>query len=195
VGGWTVGGRDVGDASLGARDARDGRPGNHRVRVGRQRAPREFDYRKLGPKGVAAARTSLWLDFGYMSTYGVFAALLAEGADRRLARRRSGVRLFPWAQVACAAAVAADAREGVALLNVLRGRDRQAHTARARRAALTKFGLLSVVLLYWARSHARPPFGVLNNQFDIAAPRPRRAKERRNRRATLGSSLWSRTQP
>ena len=106
-----------------------------------------------GPKGVAAARTSLWLDFGYMSTYGVFAALLAEGADRRFARRREGVRPLPWAQVACAAAVAADAREGVALLNVLRGRDRQAHAARARRAALTKFGLLSAVLLYWASSH------------------------------------------
>jgi len=106
-----------------------------------------------GPKGVAAARTSLWLDFGYMSTYGVFAALLAEGADRRFARRRSGVRPLPWAQVACAAAVAADAREGVALLNVLRGGDRQAHAARARRAALTKFGLLSAVLLYWASSH------------------------------------------
>jgi hypothetical protein len=67
-----------------------------------------------GPKGVAAARTSLWLDFGYMSTYGAFAALLAEGADRRFGRRRSGVRPLPWAQVACAAAVAADAREGVA---------------------------------------------------------------------------------
>ena len=109
-----------------------------------------------GPKGVAAARTSLWLDFGYMSTYGMFAALLVEGADRRLARRRSGVRRFPWAQVACAAAVAADAHEGVALLNVLRGRDRQTQAARARRAALTKFGLLSVVLLYWASSKTRP---------------------------------------
>jgi len=107
-----------------------------------------------GSKGVAAARTSLWLDFGYMSTYGVFAALLAEGSDRRLARRRLGARRFPWAQVACAAAVAADAREGVALLNILRGRDRQTYATRARRAALTKFGLLAVVLLYWASSHA-----------------------------------------
>ena len=109
-----------------------------------------------GPKGVAAARRSLWLDFGYMSTYGMFAALLAEGADRRFARRRSGVRPLPWAQVACAAAVAADAHEGVALLNVLRGGDRQTHAARARRAALTKFGLLSMVLLYWASSQTRP---------------------------------------
>ncbi|GAB7067412.1 hypothetical protein H7J06_13955 [Mycobacterium hodleri] len=107
-----------------------------------------------GPKGVAAARASLRLDFGYMCTYGVFAALLAEGAERRLARRRSKVRLARWAQVACLAAVAADAREGVALLNILHGRDRQAHATRARRAALTKFGLLSAVLLYWAISHA-----------------------------------------
>ncbi|WP_111511968.1 hypothetical protein [Mycobacterium kyogaense] len=106
-----------------------------------------------GPKGVAAARTSLWLDFGYMTTYGAFAVLLAEGADRRLARRRSGSRLFPWAQLACGAAVAADAAEGVALLNILGGRDRRTHAVRARRAALIKFALLSAVLAHWARSH------------------------------------------
>lgn len=105
-----------------------------------------------GPTGVSAARLSLRLDFGYMCTYGVFAALLAERAERRFSRRPSNIRLGPWAQAACAAAVAADAREGLALLSILRGRDRQAHAARARRAALTKFGLLAAVLLYWASS-------------------------------------------
>ncbi|AXK77477.1 MULTISPECIES: hypothetical protein [Mycobacteriaceae] len=108
-----------------------------------------------GPKGIAAARASLWLDFGYMATYGMFAALLAERADRRFGRRRSGVTLFPWAQIACAVAVAADAREGVALLNVLRGRDQEAQAVSARRAALTKFVLLCSVLLYWASSYGR----------------------------------------
>jgi hypothetical protein len=76
-----------------------------------------------GPTGVSAARLSLRLDFGYMCTYGVFTALLLEGAQRRLRlrRRRPRVRWGRWAQAACAAAVAADAREGVALLSVLRG--------------------------------------------------------------------------
>jgi hypothetical protein len=108
---------------------------------------------RWGPRGAAAARTSLRLDFGYMCSYGVFAALLAEGADRRLPQRRLGDRVRPWAQVACAAAVAADAREGVALLSILRGRDRRVHASRARKAALTKFTMLSAVLLYWAMSH------------------------------------------
>ncbi|MGN7778729.1 hypothetical protein ACTJJE_04320 [Mycolicibacterium sp. 22603] len=111
--------------------------------------------KRWGPKGIAAARASLWLDFGYMATYGVFAALLSERADRRFGRRRSGVTLFPWAQIACAVAVAADAREGVALLNVLRGHDQEAQAVSARRAALTKFVLLLTVLLYWASSYSR----------------------------------------
>ncbi|TQK29918.1 hypothetical protein [Arthrobacter sp. SLBN-53] len=108
-----------------------------------------------GPKGIAAARASLWLDFGYMATYGVFSALLAEHADRRFGKRRSGVPVFSWAQTACAVAVAADAREGVALLNVLRGWDPEAQVVSARRAALTKFVLLFTVLLYWASSFCR----------------------------------------
>jgi hypothetical protein len=41
-----------------------------------------------GHDGGRAARASIWLDFGYMTTYGALAALLAERA-----RRRQGIRV------------------------------------------------------------------------------------------------------
>ncbi|WP_207841911.1 hypothetical protein [Williamsia soli] len=104
-----------------------------------------------GPTGTAAARKSLWLDFGYMCSYGAFTALLSEDANRRI-EQWSGIRFGPVAQVSCATAVAADACEGVALLNILRGGDRQVYAARARKAALTKFAMLSIPLALWATS-------------------------------------------
>lgn len=106
---------------------------------------------RWGPEGTAAARKSLQLDFAYMCSYGTFTALLSEGAGRRI-EQRSGIRFSPVAQLFCAAAVAADACEGVALLSILRGGDRQVHAARARKAALTKFAMLSIPLTLWAVS-------------------------------------------
>jgi hypothetical protein len=122
-----------------------------------QRATEILD--EWGPAGVAAARTSLWLDFGYMCSYGVFTALLAEGADRRL--KRWGRRLGPVAQLSCAVAVAADACEGVALLGVLGGRDRQVYAARATKAARIKFATLSIPLLLWVISHVAARYSVI----------------------------------
>ena len=109
-----------------------------------------------GPQGVAAARKSVWLDFGYMSIYGTFAALLSERARRRHSDRAISIPRY-LVPAACVVAVAADACEGVALLHVLQDRDRGTNAARARRAASLKFGALSIVLVYWAASHFLAP--------------------------------------
>ena len=42
-----------------------------------------------GPDGERAARVSMWLDFGYMTTYGALATLLVERARRRRGHPRS----------------------------------------------------------------------------------------------------------
>jgi hypothetical protein len=94
-----------------------------------------------GDDGRRAARRSLHLDFGYMATYGVLTALLVDYARRRLGHP-AGV----WLGVV--PAVAADAVEGVALLNVLAGNDINANSRRARRAATAKFAVLVGALLY-----------------------------------------------
>ncbi len=94
-----------------------------------------------GPEGRRWARWSLWLDFGYMLTYGAAALLFVE----RVRRRRGhpiALRLLP------IAAVAGDAVEGVALLRVLDGVDLDANARRARGAASVKFALLAVGLGY-----------------------------------------------
>jgi hypothetical protein len=38
---------------------------------------------RWGSDGQRAARLSLWLDFGYMATYGTFTVLLVDGVRRR----------------------------------------------------------------------------------------------------------------
>ncbi len=94
-----------------------------------------------GDEGGRWARWSLWLDFGYMLTYGTLGLLLIERA-----RSRHGhpimLRLLP------IGAVAGDAIEGVALLKVLDGADIDVNARRARGAALAKFALLAVGLVY-----------------------------------------------
>lgn len=94
-----------------------------------------------GADGRRWARLSLWLDFGYMLTYGYVVLLLIERA-----RRRHGgsiaLRLLP------IGAVAGDAIEGVALLKALDGVDLDVNARRARTAALTKFGLVGLALAY-----------------------------------------------
>ena len=101
-----------------------------------------------GDYGRRAARRSLQLDFGYMATYGALTALLVDYARRRLGHP-AGV----WLGVV--PAVAADALEGVALLNVLAGNDVDVNARRARGAAIMKFLVLVGALLYTAGAFLR----------------------------------------
>src|SRR6202012_1970656 len=85
-----------------------------------------------GDGGRRAARRYLQLDFGYMATYGALTALLVDYARRRLGHPAAVC-------LSVAPAVAADALEGVALLNVLVGNDIERNARRARGAAIVKF--------------------------------------------------------
>lgn len=94
-----------------------------------------------GGEGRRWARWSMWLDFGYMLTYGTLVGSLIE----RVRSRRGdpiALRLLP------IGAVAGDFVEGVALLEVLDGVDLQANARRGRSAALAKFVLLGLALVY-----------------------------------------------
>jgi hypothetical protein len=94
-----------------------------------------------GDGGRRAARRSLQLDFGYMATYGALTALLVDYARRRLGHPAAVC-------LGVVPAVAADALEGIALLNVLAGNDIERNTRRARGAAIVKFIVLAAALLY-----------------------------------------------
>ena len=98
---------------------------------------------RWGSDGQRAARVSLWLDFGYMATYGTFTALLVDGARRR----RGHPAVLPATVII---AVAADAIEGVSLLNVLRRTRIAVDARRAQIAALVKFAVLTGALGYVA---------------------------------------------
>lgn len=96
---------------------------------------------RWGSDGQRAARLSLWLDFGYMATYGTLTALLVDRARRR--------RGHPAAlSAAVLAAVAADATEGVSLLKVLGHRHIRIYARLAQIAALIKFAILAGALGY-----------------------------------------------
>lgn len=94
-----------------------------------------------GAEGRRWARWSLWLDFGYMLSYGALVGFLIDAV-----RGRRGDSAALW--LLPIGAVAGDAIEGVALLKVLDGVDRDANARRARGAALTKFALLGLALVY-----------------------------------------------
>lgn len=98
---------------------------------------------RWGSDGQRAARISTWLDFGYMTTYGVFTALLVE----RTRRRRGHSAALP---AIVSVAVAGDAIEGVSLLKVLNGTRVAENARRARTAALIKFAALALALGYVA---------------------------------------------
>jgi hypothetical protein len=101
-----------------------------------------------GDDGRRAARRSLQLDFGYMATYGALTTLLVDYARRRLGHP-AAVRL------GVAPAVVADAVEGVALLKVLAGNNVDLNARRARGAAIIKFVILLLALLYIFGSYVR----------------------------------------
>ncbi|BBZ74965.1 hypothetical protein MANY_03020 [Mycolicibacterium anyangense] len=94
-----------------------------------------------GETGQRAARQSMWLDFGYMTSYGILLGLLI---DRR--RRRRGHPA--WLPALAAVAVAGDAVEGVALIRVLDRRDIALNARRAHVAASIKFAILAGALGY-----------------------------------------------
>lgn len=96
-----------------------------------------------GDDGRRAAHRSMQLDFGYMATYGTLTALLLDFARRRFGHPAAVC-------LSVVPAVAGDAVEGVALLNVLAGNDIDRNARLARSAALTKFGILAGALLYVA---------------------------------------------
>ena len=100
---------------------------------------------RWGDDGQRAARLSMWLDFGYMATYGTFTALLLD----RARRRRGHSAILPAAMVV---AVAGDAVEGVSLLKVLSRVQVAANARRAQVAALIKFAVLVSALGYLAYS-------------------------------------------
>ncbi len=103
---------------------------------------------RWGRDGQRAARLSLWLDFGYMATYGILTALLVE----RARRRRGHPTGLP---AVVLVAVAGDAVEGVSLLRVLRGARIGVHARRAQVAALIKFAVLVGALGYAAAGSGR----------------------------------------
>jgi hypothetical protein len=94
-----------------------------------------------GDDGRRAARRSLQLDFGYMATYGALTALLVDYSRRRFGHPAAVC-------LGVVPAVAADALEGIALLNVLAGNDIERNARRARGAAIVKFIVLVAALLY-----------------------------------------------
>ncbi len=94
-----------------------------------------------GSDGRRAARLSLWLDFGYMLTYGALAVLLVDSTRRR----RDDP---PVLRMLAVGAVVGDAVEGISLLNVLNGADVGGNARRARLAALVKFALLALSISY-----------------------------------------------
>ncbi len=98
---------------------------------------------RWGSDGQRAARLSMWLDFGYMTTYGSLLALLVE----RVRRRRGHPAGLPAIVIV---AVAGDAIEGISLLKVLDGTRVGVYSRRARTAALIKFAVLALALGYVA---------------------------------------------
>jgi hypothetical protein len=105
---------------------------------------------RLGPDGVDAAKTSLYLDFPFLLTYAIAlsaacAVLAARAAERGSAWLAAAGRAIAWA---APIAAALDAIENVALLRVLGGHVDQPWPGLATGAASVKFALLAVVVVY-----------------------------------------------
>jgi hypothetical protein len=105
---------------------------------------------RLGPDGVDAAKTSLYLDFPYLITYALAlsaacAVLAARAAERGSAGLAAAGRAIMWA---APVAAALDVIENVSLLRVLGGHVDQPWPALVFGAASVKFALLAVVVAY-----------------------------------------------
>ena len=105
---------------------------------------------QLGPQGVDAAQTALYLDFPYLVVYALlFSAacvVMASRADQRGRLRLAAAgRTLAWA---APVAAALDAVEDVALLVVLDGTVDQPWPGIAFGSASVKFALLAVVIVY-----------------------------------------------
>jgi hypothetical protein len=116
-----------------------------------------------GGSGRSAARTSLWIDYGYLIAYALLLALACRAvADRfRLAGRETWARLGgPLAWAALGAGLF-DAIENAALLRILSGHTDQPYPALASIAAGLKFALLAVAVVYavggWLASRGSGP--------------------------------------
>lgn len=118
-----------------------------------------------GPKGRDAARLSLWLDYGFMLSYGAFFTL-AGLLTRDTARTRGWRRLAIAGAVVPFFAVAAaifDASENVALLLTLGGHGGSFAPPFAAVCSAIKFTLITLAILYvlfglarWLGQRLRP---------------------------------------
>ncbi|HYQ77681.1 MAG TPA: hypothetical protein VEP91_01050 [Solirubrobacterales bacterium] len=103
-----------------------------------------------GAHGEYLARLSLWIDFGFMASYGAFFALAAF-AVRDFAAARGLRRLVAVGMVAPACAIAAalfDVAENTLWLLVLGGHLGEPAAPIATACACLKFGLIAVAILY-----------------------------------------------
>ncbi|WP_264011763.1 nitroreductase family deazaflavin-dependent oxidoreductase [[Mycobacterium] manitobense] len=142
-----------------------GGPGIIPFELARTAARAESIMTRWGPRGRRAARTSLWLDFGYMLAYGVLVGLHVDRARRMLGHS-------PTPLLMVAGAVAGDAVEGVSLLKVLSGSRIAVNARRAHLAASTKFALLIAAGGYVvaARVGERPGDGSVPGSTAGSAP-------------------------
>lgn len=112
---------------------------------------------RLGPDGVDAAKTAIYLDFPLLVLYAVAlsascAVLAARAAERGRTTLASAGRTIAWA---APVAAALDAIENVALLQVLSDRVDQPWPGIAFGFASVKFALIAVVVVYLVVGLAR----------------------------------------
>ena len=112
---------------------------------------------RLGPSGIDAAKTSIYLDFPFLVLYGIAlsaacAVLAARAAERGRATLASAGRAIAWA---APVAAALDAVENVALLQVLNDHVDQPWPGIVFGFASVKFALLAVVVVYLVVGVAR----------------------------------------
>jgi hypothetical protein len=105
---------------------------------------------RLGPSGVDAAKTSIYLDFPFLILYAIAlsaacAVMAARAAERGRAKLASAGRAIAWA---APIAAALDAVENVALLQVLSDRVDQPWPGLVFGFASVKFALLALVVAY-----------------------------------------------
>lgn len=112
---------------------------------------------RLGPSGVGAAKTSIYLGFPFLVLYAIAlsascAVLAARATERGRSTLASAGRAIAWA---APVAAALDAVENVALLQVLGDHINQPWPGIVFGSASAKFALLAVVVVYLVVGVAR----------------------------------------